>query len=264
MRVALGIEYCGVGFCGWQSQPQGCGVQDALEAAVSAIAREQTGVTAAGRTDSGVHAAFQVAHFDTGVRRPLTAWVRGVNSYLPRGVAVLWAREVGEDFHARFAATQRGYRYVLLNHPVRPGLEQGRVGWHHRPLDAARMNEAAACLLGRHDFSAFRAAECQARSPVKDLRLARVARRGEYLLCDFQADGFLHHMVRNLMGCLVRIGAGTRPPEWLGEVLLGGDRTRAAPTFDAAGLYLTHIRYPAHFALPETSERWPFATRACA
>ncbi|MDP3420348.1 MAG: tRNA pseudouridine(38-40) synthase TruA [Thiobacillus sp.] len=259
MRVVLGLEYCGVGFCGWQSQPQRCGVQDALEAAVSTIAGVKTAVTAAGRTDTGVHAAFQVAHFDTDATRPLTAWVRGVNSHLPAGVAVLWAREVGEDFHARFAATQRGYRYVLLNHPVRPGINQGVIGWHHRPLDIDAMNRAAAHLIGQHDFSAFRAAECQAKSPVKELRLAEIERRGDYLLCDFRADGFLHHMVRNLMGCLVQVGAGSRAPEWVGEILHGRDRTLAAPTFDAAGLYLTHIRYPAHFALPESSERWLFA-----
>ena len=259
MRIVLGLEYCGVGFCGWQSQPQGCGVQDALESAVSAIAGLKTAVSAAGRTDTGVHAAFQIAHFDVTVDRPLTAWVRGVNSHLPAGVAVLWAREVSEEFHARFAATQRGYRYVLLNHPVRSGLNHGLIGWHHRPLDTERMNRAAAHLIGQHDFSAFRAAECQARSPDKELRLARIERRGDYLLCDFQADGFLHHMVRNVMGCLVQIGAGAQPPEWMGEILASRDRTRAAPTFDAAGLYLTHIRYPAHFALPESSDRWLFA-----
>ncbi len=259
MRIALGLEYCGVGFCGWQSQPQGCGVQDALETAVAAIAGAVVRVTAAGRTDTGVHAALQVVHFDAPVSRPLTAWVRGVNSHLPPGVAVLWAREVGDDFHARFAANQRGYRYVLLNHPVRPGLNQGQIGWYHRLLDTEAMNRAAARLLGQHDFSAFRAAACQAKSPVKELRLAQIERRGDYLLCDFRADGFLHHMVRNLMGCLILIGAGNRPPEWAQTLLESRDRTFAAPTFDAAGLYLTHIRYPAHFALPETSDRWPFA-----
>lgn len=259
MRIVLGLEYCGTGFCGWQSQLQGCGVQDALGAAVSAIAGEKTVVTAAGRTDTGVHAAFQVVHFDPPARRPLTAWVRGVNSHLLPGVAVLWAREVSETFHARFAATQRGYRYVLLNHPVRPALNHGLIGWHHRPLDAGAMNRAAAHLIGRHDFSAFRAAGCQARSPVKELRLVQVERRGDYLLCDFRADGFLHHMVRNLMGCLVQIGTGAQPPEWMHEILLSRDRTLAAPTFDAAGLYLVHIRYPADFALPESSDRWQFA-----
>lgn len=260
MRIVVGLEYCGTGFCGWQSQPQGCGVQDALEAAVAAIAGRKTVVNAAGRTDTGVHAAFQVAHFDVSVERPLTAWVRGVNSHLPAGVAVLWAREIGADFHARFAAVERGYRYVLLNHPVRPGLSAGHIGWHHRPLDEAAMNRAAALLLGQHDFSAFRAAECQAKSPVKALRHAHITRRGDTLLCDFRADGFLHHMVRNLMGSLIQVGAGVQAPEWVADLLASRDRTRAAPTFDAAGLYLTHIRYPQHFDLPESSERWPFAT----
>ncbi|MEW6414124.1 MAG: tRNA pseudouridine(38-40) synthase TruA [Pseudomonadota bacterium] len=260
MRIAIGLEYRGAGFCGWQSQPQGCGVQDAVEAAVTAIAGTRTAVTAAGRTDAGVHAALQIAHFDVAAARPLTAWVRGVNSHLPPGIAVLWAREVGEDFHARFAAVQRGYRYVLLNYPVRPALHDGLIGWHHRPLDADAMNRAAMHLIGRHDFSAFRAAECQARSPVKELRRAQVERHGDYLLCDFQADGFLHHMVRNLMGCLIQVGAGVRPAEWMAQLLASRDRTLAAPTFDAAGLYLAHIRYPAHFDLPENPDRWPFAT----
>lgn len=259
MRIVLGLEYCGVGFCGWQSQKQGCGVQDALAAALSAVACERISVIAAGRTDTGVHAALQVVHFDTTAVRPLTAWVRGVNSHLPTGVAVLWAREVSDEFHARFAASQRGYRYVLLNHPVRAGLNRGLVGWYHRPLDAAAMNLAAMRLIGWHDFSTFRAAACQAKSPVKELRFAHVERRGDYLLFDFQANGFLHHMVRNLMGCLIQIGAGAQPPAWLHELLISRDRTLAAPTFDAAGLYLTHIRYPAHFGLPETSDRWLFA-----
>ena len=259
MRIALGLEYCGVGFCGWQSQVQGCGVQDALEKAIAAVAGGWIRVTTAGRTDTGVHAAFQVVHFDTEVKRPLTAWVRGVNSHLPPGVAVLWAREAGEDFHARFAAMQRGYRYVLLNHPVRPALNHGLLGWYHHPLDAAAMNAAAALLIGQHDFTAFRAAECQAKSPVKDLQLLHIERRGDYLMCDFRADGFLHHMVRNLMGSLIQVGAGAHPPAWIREILEGRNRALAAPTFDAAGLYLTHIRYPAHFALPETSERWLFA-----
>ena len=259
MRIALGLEYNGIGFCGWQSQASGCGVQDALAAAISAVAGEKIQVTAAGRTDTGVHAAFQVAHFDTGATRQISAWVRGVNSHLPDGVAVLWAREVAEDFHARFAAIERGYRYVLLNHPVRPGLNHGLVGWHYRPLDEAAMNQAAGYLLGEHDFSAFRAAECQAKSPVKTLYRAHVARRGDFLLCDFRANAFLHHMIRNIMGGLIQVGSGQRSPEWLTEILQGRNRTLAAPTFDAAGLYLCYIRYPSHFGLPETSERWLYA-----
>lgn len=259
MRVVLGLEYRGVGFCGWQSQPQGCGVQDVLEAAIATIAGETIRVTTAGRTDTGVHAAFQVVHFDTGVQRPVSAWVRGVNSHLPAGVAVLWAREVSADFHARFAAMQRGYRYVLLNHPVRPALSHGLIGWYHQPLDVGAMNAAAALLIGKHDFTAFRAAECQAKSPIKDLQQLHIARQGDYLMCDFRADGFLHHMVRNLMGSLIQVGAGAHPPAWTREILESRQRALAAPTFDAAGLYLTHIRYPEHFDLPESSDRWLYA-----
>ena len=259
MRIAIGFEYCGLGFCGWQSQTSGCGVQDALAAAISIISGERNSVTAAGRTDTGVHAAFQVAHFDTEIHRPLSAWVRGVNSHLPHGVAVLWAREVSADFHARFAAIERGYRYALLNHPVRPGLHNGLVGWYYRPLDEAAMNQAAAYLVGEHDFSAFRAAECQAKSPIKTLHRATIERRGDFLLCDFRANAFLHHMIRNIMGGLVQVGIGKYPPEWMRTILEGCDRTLAAPTFDAAGLYLSYIRYPSHFDLPESSERWLYA-----
>lgn len=259
MRIAIGLEYNGMGFCGWQSQPARCGIQDVLEAAISTVAGGPIHVHAAGRTDTGVHAAFQVAHFDTAAIRPLSAWVRGVNSHLPAGVAVLWAHEVGEDFHARFAAIERGYRYVLLNHPVRPALNNGLVGWHFIPLDEVAMNQAAGYLLGEHDFSAFRAAECQARSPVKILHRAHLVRRGDFLVGDFRANAFLHHMIRNIMGGLVLVGSGKRPPEWLADVLRARDRTLAAPTFDAAGLYLSYIRYPSHFGIPVTSERWLYA-----
>lgn len=260
MRIALALEYDGRLFCGWQSQPSGCGVQDAVEKAVSEIAGANIAVTAAGRTDTGVHASYQVAHFDTQAERPITAWVRGVNTWLPAGVAVIWARKMPEEFHARFSVEERGYRYVLLNHPTRPGLMSGKVGWHHRPLDASRMQEAASKLLGRHDFSAFRAAECQAKSPEKEMRLSRVTQRGDYLVFDFRADGFLHHMVRNIVGCLVHIGAGQAAPEWVTELLAHKDRTRAAPTFMPDGLYLSHIRYPLRFDLPESGrDTWPCA-----
>ena len=250
MRIAIVLEYDGRGFCGWQSQPAACGVQDVLEAAVAAIAGRRVPVVAAGRTDAGVHASFQVAHFDPPHARPLTAWVRGVNSHLPDGVSVFWAKEMSGGFHARFSVLERGYRYVLFNHPVRPGLLRGRVGWHHRPLDVDSMRAAARMLLGRQDFSAFRAAECQARSPIKDLRRAELHKLGDYLVFDFRADGFLHHMVRNLVGCLVQVGAGAAPPEWLGQVLAARDRTLAAPTFMADGLYLSRILYPVEFGMP--------------
>ncbi|MEW6132469.1 MAG: tRNA pseudouridine(38-40) synthase TruA [Pseudomonadota bacterium] len=260
MRIAIGLEYDGRGFCGWQSQPSGCGIQDHVEKAVAEIAGEKLAVTAAGRTDTGVHASFQVAHFDVASARPLTAWVRGVNTHLPGGIAVTWAKEMPEDFHARFAVEERGYRYVLLNHPVRPALMAGKVGWHHRPLDARAMQAAADRLLGRHDFSAFRAAECQAKSPEKEMRRAVITRHGDFLACDFRADGFLHHMVRNIMGCLVHIGAGEAAPAWIDELLAHKDRTRAAPTFMPDGLYLTYIRYASHFGLPESGRNsWPCA-----
>ena len=257
MRIAIGLEYDGRGFCGWQSQPSLCGVQDHLEKAVSEIAGGMANVTAAGRTDTGVHASFQVAHFDVDVERPITAWVRGVNTYLPDGIAVNWAKEMPGEFHARFAVEERGYRYVLLNHPTRPGLMAGKVGWHHRPLDEQVMQKAAERLLGYHDFSAFRAAECQAKSPEKEMRLATISRKGDFIVLDFRADGFLHHMVRNIVGCLVHIGAGQAGPEWMDELLTHKDRTRAAPTFMPDGLYLSYIRYPSRFDLPETG-RSPF------
>ena len=258
MRIAIGLEYDGRGFCGWQTQPSGCGIQDFLEKAVAEIAGEAVAVTAAGRTDTGVHASFQVGHFDVEMQRPITAWVRGVNTYLPEGIAVTWAKAMPDDFHARFAVEERGYRYLLLNHPTRPGMMAGKVGWHHRPLDEAMMQAAADRLLGRHDFSAFRAAECQARSPEKELRRAHVRRQGDFLVCDFMADGFLHHMVRNIMGCLVHIGAGQAKPDWMEELLTHKDRTRAAPTFMPDGLYLSHIRYASRFELPDGGrDPWP-------
>lgn len=258
MKIAIGLEYDGRHTCGWQTQPSGCGIQDAVERAIGTIAGVSTAVTAAGRTDTGVHASCQIAHFDVTVDRPLTAWVRGVNAHLPDNVAVIWAKVVPDEFHARFAVEERGYRYVLLNHATRPGIMQGKVGWHHRPVDAEAMQAAASLLVGQHDFSAFRAAECQAKSPIKELRQAIVTRKGDYLVCEFRADGFLHHMVRNIMGCLVHIGAGGASPEWMTELLTHKDRTRAAPTFMPDGLYLSLIRYPSRFDLPETGRAiWP-------
>jgi tRNA pseudouridine38-40 synthase len=243
VRIALGVEYEGSGFCGWQSQAGGGAVQDALEAALSMVADAPTRVVCAGRTDAGVHAIGQVVHFDTDAVRPDTAWVRGVNAHLPASVAVRWAKPVPDDFHARFSARGRRYRYLLLNRGERPGLMAKRVGWFHRPLDADTMRAAAALLLGEHDFSGFRSVECQAKSPVKTLRRADVARHGDLLVFDFEASAFLHHMVRNIVGALVYVGKGAHPPEWLGELLAGRDRARAAPTFEACGLYFAGVDY---------------------
>lgn len=256
-RIALGLEYDGSSFCGWQTQPSGAAVQDAVDAALSAIADESVASQCAGRTDAGVHALAQVIHFDTRAARPLSAWVRGVNGRLPRTVSVQWAKEVPETFHARNAACGRAYTYLLLNRPERPGLHRGRVGWHHRPLDLEAMRAAGAHLLGSHDFSSFRAAECQARSPVKELREASLSRQGNLIVLRFAADAFLHHMVRNIVGCLVMVGKGAREPGWLREVLRARDRRLAAPTFAADGLYLTAVRYDAHWGLPGAEEVLP-------
>jgi len=208
-------------------------------------------LVAAGRTDTGVHALEQVVHFDTQVERPLTAWVRGTNAVLPESIAVRWAHPVPDEFHARFSAHGRSYRYLLLDRPVRSALHAGRAGWFHMPLDIAAMRKAARCLLGEHDFSAFRASECQAKSPVKHLHRLDIRREREMLVFDLDADAFLHHMVRNIVGCLVYVGKGKHTPEWLKEILEGRDRTRAAPTFAPDGLYLRRIRYEAKWNLPQ-------------
>lgn len=254
MRIALGVEYFGQHFRGWQSQSGGGTVQDALESALAAIAGQPVVTLCAGRTDAGVHAVQQVIHFDAPVERPLTAWVRGVNSNLPEGVAIRWAQPVSDDFHARYSAIGRRYRYLLLNRPQRPGLWQGRMGWHHLPLDLSAMQDAAARLLGEHDFSAFRAAECQAKSPVKLMNEARVRQFGSLFVFDFAATAFLHHMVRNLVGTLVYIGKGTQAPDWVDALLQMRDRRLAAPTFAPDGLYFRGPVYEPHWQLPEPTD----------
>jgi tRNA pseudouridine38-40 synthase len=250
MRVALGLEYDGATFCGWQSQPENCSIQDALDRALTQIAAEPITSTCAGRTDAGVHALGQVVHFDTSAGRPITAWTRGVNALLPQGIAVTWGREVREDFHARFSAQGRRYIYWLLNRSPRPGLLHNRVGWYHQVLDHQAMAKAAQCLLGKHDFSAFRAAECQAKTPIKTLRELSVRRQGDLLRFDFSADAFLQHMVRNLVGALVCVGSGRQPVTWIEELLEHKDRTRSAPTFSPAGLYLAGVTYDPQWQVP--------------
>ena len=255
MRIALGVEYDGRPYCGWQSQAEGQTVQDTLQSALSQIAGETISIIAAGRTDTGVHALEQVVHFDTSVERPLTAWVRGANALLPDSIAVLWAHTVPDEFHARFSAHGRSYRYVLINRATRLAVHAGKAGWFHTPLDVEAMQAAAQYLLGKHDFSSFRAAGCQAKSPVKGLRQLDIARHGEMLIFDLSADAFLHHMVRNIVGCLVYVGKGKYPPEWVAEILEGRERTLAAPTFAPDGLYLRHITYDAKWKLPQTEDR---------
>jgi tRNA pseudouridine38-40 synthase len=249
-RIALGIEYDGSRFLGWQTQPGGGTVQDALEAALSGIADAPVAVTCAGRTDRGVHARGQVVHFDTGAERPDSAWLRGVNALLPESVAVLWARRVAGDFHARYAAVARSYRYLLLNRPVRPALAARYAGWYHAPLDVEAMRAAAAQLLGEHDFSAFRSAECQAKSPVRRLHAIGVERDGERIEFSLRANAWLQHMVRNIVGTLVYVGAGKQPPQWAKSVLESRDRGLAAPTFAAEGLYLDEVEYEPRWNLP--------------
>jgi tRNA pseudouridine38-40 synthase len=254
-RIALGIEYDGSSFLGWQTQPGGGTVQDALEAALSGIANEAVGVTCAGRTDRGVHGRGQVVHFDTAVQRPDSAWVRGVNALLPEAVAVLWSRRVAPDLHARYSALSRTYRYVLLNRPVRPALTARHAGWHHAPIALEPMREAASLLLGEHDFSAFRAAECQAKSPLRTLHTIDIERKGERIEFMLRANAWLQHMVRNIVGTLVYVGKGKHPPQWATKVLKSRDRSLAAPTFGPEGLYLEAVEYAPRWNIPATGNQ---------
>jgi tRNA pseudouridine38-40 synthase len=250
-RLALGVAYDGRRFHGWQSQPDGQTVQDHLESALAQFADRPVATVCAGRTDTGVHALQQVVHLDPPVQRDLFSWVRGTNRFLPPDIAVQWCCEVSAEFHARNSARGRRYRYLLLESAVRPALEAGRCGWVFRPLDGQAMQRAAAHLLGEHDFSAFRAAACQALSPVKTLRQLDISRHGAYWRFDFEASAFLHHMVRNIMGCVVAVGTGSHPPEWMAEVLASRSRQAAAPTFAPDGLYFVGPRYDAAHGLPD-------------
>lgn len=251
MRFALGLEYDGSRFLGWQTQPGGGTVQDAVEEALSMIADSRISVVAAGRTDRGVHAREQVIHFDIERARPISAWVRGANALLPPSSAILWATPVDAEFHARYSARARSYRYVLINRPVRPALSAARVGWFHAPLDIAAMRSAAQYLVGEHDFSAFRSSECQAKTPVRNVTVLRIEPRHERIDFVVQANAFLHHMVRNLVGALVYVGKGRYPPHWVRELLASRDRSRAAPTFGAEGLYLESVDYEPRWGLPQ-------------
>ena len=253
MRLALGISYNGQAYSGWQSQSTGQTVQDTLEAALGRFTGERIRTLCAGRTDAGVHALMQVVHFDTDTARSTQAWTRGTNAYLPRDVTVQWAAPVPNSFHCRASATSRRYAYVLLASPIRPSVEAGRVGWAFRALDALAMQKAAQLLLGEHDFSSFRAAQCQALSPTKNLLSIQIHQRGAYWRVEFEANAFLHHMIRNIMGCLVYVGQGKKPPEWMAEVLAARDRRAAAPTFSPDGLYFLGPRYPAHWGLPQST-----------
>ena len=253
-RYALTLAYDGSGLPGWQTQPSGQAVQDRLERALAAVAGHPVATICAGRTDAGVHALRQVVHFDSDARRPDSAWVRGVNAHLPAAIAVRTVTRVSDDFHARYGASRRRYRYLLYSSPVRHPLLAGRSGWTFRELDDARMREAAVLLAGEHDFSAFRSSECQAASPVRRLEPIAIRRHGPLLLFDFAGNAFLHHMIRNIMGSLLMIGDGRRPVAWLAEVLASRDRRRAAPTFEPHGLYLDGALYEPRFGVPSWSD----------
>jgi tRNA pseudouridine38-40 synthase len=255
MRIAMGVEYDGTEFCGWQLQGLGVRtVQGVLGEAVARVADHPLTLHCAGRTDAGVHALGQVIHFDTGARRPMRAWVLGSNVNLPPDVSVAWARPVEDDFHARFSATGRHYRYEILARPTRPPLERSRAVWTQRPMDEGRMQQAALDLVGTHDFSSYRALGCQAKSPVRTVRYLRVVRRGERITIEVGADAFLHHMVRNMAGVLMAIGRGERPVDWAREILDLRDRARGGVTAPPQGLYLVRVDYPEGFGLPQDGD----------
>lgn len=258
-RIALGIRYRGDAYFGWQSQTGGRTVQDTLERALAKFADRPLRTICAGRTDAGVHGLNQVVHIDVEVERAELSWVRGTNRFLPRDIAVQWCRPVAPDFHARNHARSRRYRYLLLESAVRPSLEAGLVGWVFRPLDEAAMRQAAAELLGEHDFSSFRSSECQAQTPVKTLHAIDVQRWGGYWCFDFHGNAFLHHMIRNVMGCLVAIGIGRQPAQWIAEVLAARSRQAAAPTFAADGLYFVGPQYDERHDIPAATPQvlWP-------
>jgi len=250
-RWAMGVEYDGTHFCGWQQQPHLRTVQGELERSLSLVADEPITVVCGGRTDAGVHAQGQVAHFETHVRRSMRAWVLGTNAHLPRQASVSWVRPVPEFFHARYSALRRHYRYSILNRAARSASHEGRTTWIHAPLDIERMQTGAAHLLGEHDFSAFRAAECQSKSPIRRVDRLQIERSGELVHIDIAANAFLHHMVRNIAGLLIEVGRGERSPEAVKTLLEGRDRRANAPTAAAEGLALRRIEYPAAFRLPD-------------
>jgi tRNA pseudouridine38-40 synthase len=251
MRMAMGVEYDGHGFCGWQYQDHSPSVQQAVETALSKVADRPVRVICAGRTDTGVHATEQVIHFDIDVERPDRSWIFGANANLPPQVAILWVTPVTDEFHARFSAVRRRYRYVIYNRQIRPTFLAARTSWDYRPLDEQRMAEAAGCLVGQHDFSSYRAQGCQAKSPVRTVHYLNISRQGELIFMDIEANAFLHHMVRNIAGVLMAIGAGERPVEWAQEVLEYRDRTLGGVTAPPFGLYLTGVDYPEQHVLPQ-------------
>ena len=259
MRIALGIEYDGSPFRGWQRQKHDTEtIQEYLENALAFVADHEVSVVCAGRTDTGVHGVGQVVHFDTHAPRDEKAWVFGGNAKLPDSIAIKWAREVPDDFHARFSATARAYRYAIYNHPVRPALGMRQLTWNYRPLDLDAMREASRCLVGEHDFSSFRAVGCQSKSAVRRVHSLELYRRDRLIVMDIRANAFLQHMVRNIAGSLMAVGSGKMPVSWVSEVLGHRDRTKGGVTAPPYGLYFMRVDYPESFAIPDPEPNVPF------
>jgi tRNA pseudouridine38-40 synthase len=254
MRIALGVEYNGQGFHGWQAQRDTVTVESTLQDALSKVANEPIQLFCAGRTDAGVHATGQVVHFDTRAKRHIDAWIWGANSHLPPSVSVRWSRAVDFRFHARFTAIARRYRYVIHNCPIRPALLSTRATWHYYPLDVERMQEASVHLLGEQDFSSFRSSQCNSKSPNRNVTECRIERRQDFIILEIEANAFLHHMVRNIAGSLMKVGAGFREPDWIKEVLAAKSRKVAAETAAPDGLYLTRVYYPEAYDFPKTDQ----------
>jgi tRNA pseudouridine38-40 synthase len=253
MRIALGIEYDGQPFYGWQFQRELPTVEGSLQEALGKVANEPICLFCAGRTDAGVHATGQVVHFDTNAKRHIDAWIWGTNSHLPSAIVVKWARHVDYSFHARFKAMSRRYQYIIYNNPIRQAIWNSRATWHYYPLDVSRMQEAANFLIGEQNFTSFRSSQCGSKSPMRKVMDVIIKRQTDFVIIEIEANAFLHHMVRNIVGVLVKIGTGFREPIWMKEVLDAKNRRVAAETAPPDGLYLTHVRYPEPYAFPQTS-----------
>ena len=261
MKIAAGVEYCGIRFSGWQRQKHASGVQQHVEKALSFVAAEKINVHCAGRTDTGVHALHQVIHFETRVHREPHSWVFGANANMVPDISLLWAIQVKDDFHARYSACGRRYRYLILNRTTRPGVNSGFTAWEHRHLNVDMMSAAAEYLIGEHDFSSFRGGGCQSKSPIREIRELTVTKRGEYIIIDIRANAFLMHMVRNIAGVLSAVGAGEHGPEWVKEVLSARDREKGGVTAPPQGLYLMDVDYPEEYGIPgRAAPAWPLLT----
>lgn len=250
MRIALGVEYNGSGYSGWQAQRDRVTLQDTLQKALSNVANESIYLHCAGRTDANVHAVGQVVHFDTNAKRHVDAWIWGSNTFLPSAIVVRWARQVDYHFHARFSAVSRRYRYIIFNHPIRPAILNGRATWCYYPLDVTRMREAGAYLIGEQDFNSFRSSQCNSKSSCRNVTHFNIERRDHFIIFEIEANAFLHHMVRNIAGVLMKIGAGDKDPIWMCEVLKAKSRKAAAETAHADGLYLTQVKYKEPYNFP--------------